>query len=968
MQPYQGAYPQQQQSYSPHTPTAGSSSTAAFPSPQHQTAYVNQGFDQRRSQASLPPDSRYSTNSTAQQSSIYDPSRRTSAHQIQSAPPPMTSSPSGSFSGRTPSSNHHYSQQQQHSASPSSGTIRSRPNLPSSRLSSDQQGESARPNRASTSVHRNSSTSIRPSSTLIPAPNYLQGSTQADHSTSTQSHRPDDCPGCQADLDAVIKASEASAFAEAKLRDQRHREEEEHWRAVQASEEEEKRRAKAEEEELQMVIQASERDEEEAQKKRREQQRQEDEHRLVLMEESRQMALREDESRIRQAHAELLERSRREAEEVARLRRQEEERMYAIEVAALEESKRELEEEWGRRDEEERAMAEYSRQGGKQGEAGYWHHLRQDQAYGLALEMNRNLSISNEGASSSRPSRRPLPPTPGLAALAAGVESPAAEEGETEWDHAGGETSEESDGEDPFADSAEAPPSYDDVRTDRPPEAPTSIPDHIRFAPPPQVVAPGHSNTTTVPSSLLRLEKTPVSADATPRSSLLNLPNVSPSAGEASSSTPFSPAGPVLEYSTKSVHSSSSTAGIAGASDESSHRSTPSQPVDAASTSMLLNRMGSHSSDRLSHDQEHSNSSLTTTTSHGNSSEATSSGTSLRQRTMKGTDYGYSNEPFSPVLKVEEEESIGKKHFPTVVTLRKVQGSLRERRAFFVIRAPSWKMLLRALAWYGNTRVEAGPEEIADSSHSIRLRVEVEFVTPTKVEIGTKKPVDSWKNAHVSMCVSLLDIATLKKEGDPLATEIKRSSRSLDASYLRRGSTRRVITLPSSQPPTLPLPMVRLAQHLHQAHVFSAACPSTSQTALHSPRDLTRAIDRHDLKYMAKLHRLRKEAGQSEGVVANDARRKNGVGGAGKDHDDGEDDGEEVDEDEGGEDEGGEDEEGMLDSGAVEVFDGKEVSDSTMSRMKARVKRKLAKRSGESNAVDQDLESWITPFDVHQHG
>jgi hypothetical protein len=795
-----------------------------------------------------------------------------------------------------------------------------------------------------------------------PASHYLQGSTQSDHSSSSQAHAPDDCPGCQADLEAVLKASEASALEETRLREQRKREEEEHWRAVQASEEEERRRAKAEEEELRLVLAASQRDEEEAQGRRLEQQRQEEEHRLVLLEESRQMALREDENRIRRAHAELLERSRREAEEVARLRRQEEERMYAIESAALEESRREMEEEWRRRDEEERAMAEYSRQGGKVGEAGYWQHLQQDQAYDLALEMNRNMSISNEGASSSRPSRRPLPPTPGLAALAAGVESPAAQEGEIEWDHA--DTSGESDEEDPFGDSAEAPPSYDDVRTDRPPEAPDSIPDHIRFAPPPTTATATHSNTLDVPFTV-RSEKSPVSANATPRAVVRDLPIVSAQIDSLAAPTTSSNSLPAQNWqpSAKSVRNAESADTLGSIVAESStHRALPDLlSVDSSLSS--LSRTESHSttmsSSHLSTDHTPSKhhrsidptSSSTTLSSTLSSAEAssTSSGTSLQQRTMKGTDFGYTNEPFSPNLSLKEGGS-GKKYFPNVVTLKKVQASLKEERGFFTIRAPSWKMLLRALAWYGNTRIEAGPEEVADSSRSLKLRVEVEFVTPTKTELGTGKSADAWKTAHVSMCVSLFDLSKPKNEdgssSSSLAAELKRSSRSLDASYLRTGSTRRVITLPSSQPPVLPLSMVRLAQHLHQAHVFSAACPSTSQTALHSPRDLTRAIDRHDINYMAKMQRLRKEAGQHEGQEASDARLKSSKSRLSEE------------EGEGGEED--DDEDDTLDSGAVEVFDGKEVSASSMSRMKAKMKRKLAKRSGDSNAVDQDLESWIS--------
>ena len=117
---------------------------------------------------------------------------------------------------------------------------------------------------------------------------------------------------------------------------------------------------------------------------------------------------------------------------------------------------------------------------------------------------------------------------------------------------------------------------------------------------------------------------------------------------------------------------------------------------------------------------------------------------------MKGTDFGYSNEPFSPDLIMDED----KMYFPSVIQLKgaEADGSLREPKAYFVIQAPSWKMLLRALAWYGNTRIEAGPEDVADSSKAIKMRLELEFVTPSKVDASlTSKQQESWKNAHVSL-------------------------------------------------------------------------------------------------------------------------------------------------------------------------------------------------------------------------
>lgn len=37
-------------------------------------------------------------------------------------------------------------------------------------------------------------------------------------------------------------------------------------------------------------------------------------------------------------------------------------------------------------------------------------------------------------------------------------------------------------------------------------------------------------------------------------------------------------------------------------------------------------------------------------------------------------------------------------------------------------------------------------------------------------------------------------------------------------------------------------------------------------------------------------------------------------------------------------------------------------------RLKAKVKRRLAKRASDGRVVDEDLAAWITPFDLSQHG
>lgn len=810
-----------------------------------------------------------------------------------------------------------------------------------------------------------------PSGSVLSTLSPPQAPSQAGHLSSSPDHSPDDCPGCLADFQAALRASEASALEESRLREQRIREEEEHWRAMRASEEEEKRQRQSEEEQLRQVMEASRIDEEAAERRRLEKQREEEEHRRLLIEESRQSALREDEERIRAAHAELFERSRREAEELAERRRKEEERLQAMEAAAVEESRLEMEQEWKRRDEAERAMEEFAQRGGNQEEAAYWQQVSDDQAYNLAVEMNRTLSSGNEGASSSRVSRRPLPPTPGLAALAAGVEdaSPTTDTSE-EWDHPDEDSVETSDGEDPFGDQAEALPSYDEVRTDRPPEAPQVIPDHVQFAPPPAPTVSSHINTLELPSR--PVGKTAAAADYTPRAQLRDLPIPAPTVGQAAASGTLLPSAMAQAKQSARLQTVPLPTppvqieqGLASPSTLATVA--PAIVISRASTRSTIASTRSNGSARTGEQSLHNIAEATTSSS----TEASSSRTLLQQRAMKGTDFGYSFEPFSPDLQLEDGET-DKKHFPGTIEIKATRGdgSLRERQAYFTIRAHSWKMLLRALAWYGNTRVEAGAEEVVDASTFLKLRVEVEFVTPTKVEViaGSTSVQEAYKNAHVAVCMSLVGSKSLKTSDAALASLLKQSSRSLDAGYLRRGSTRRVITLPS-QAPILPVTVVRLAQHMHQAHIFSAACPSTSHTALHSPRDLTHAIDRHDYNYLAKLKKKRRDVDGAQGAES-------------KAEEEGQD--------------GNTSDDGMVDPEVVEAFGGEESGASgRMSRVKAKVMRKLAGRSGDGGAANQDLESWISecnsrfirdesmtdssstsfssllrpaPFDLSQHG
>lgn len=351
-----------------------------------------------------------------------------------------------------------------------------------------------------------------------------------------------------------------------------------------------------------------------------------------------------------------------------------------------------------------------------------------------------------------------------------------------------------------------------------------------------------------------------------------------------------------------------------------------------------------------------------------------------------------------PAPQAREPTSKSKAGFPTVVQLSlpaKGAGVLggssggstthaaAERGSYFVIRAHSWRSLLRAMAWHGNSRVEAGPQEVADAASAAavmrakgkrtdggcHLLVEIEFVTPTTTTMSAGFGIGDYARtlggggggthhapAHVALCLSLVRPSLPNSAESAIR---KRESRNLDAIYSGRGSARRVIGLPRESP-ALPMLLVKLAQHLHRAHAFSAQCPSTGSVARHSPRDLHHAIERHDQDYLAKRranadgNQGSSSSGQSPGHGGWSSNSLGGGGGGGSGAGNGQ---------------HGPSSEHDLVEMAVEDDDGSgEGSSGRLGRMKAKLSRKLHIRAGDGRVVDEDLATWITPFEMNEHG
>ena len=213
---------------------------------------------------------------------------------------------------------------------------------------------------------------------------------------------------------------------------------------------------------------------------------------------------------------------------------------------------------------------------------------------------------------------------------------------------------------------------------------------------------------------------------------------------------------------------------------------------------------------------------------------------------------------------------------------------------------------------------------------------------------------------------------------------MKRESRRLDAWYAGKGSTRRLIQL-AREPPALPVALVQVAQLLHASHTFSAACPSSGSTARHSPRDLHHAIERHDQGFVRKQKAILAAgsalASQSSGLASTSSlassNPRKSLQGPGRssgstdlprdadddvaDHPDDDQDDEVLDFN---------DfsllEHGITADGSFDAQD--KVLMGKRERLKAKVKRRLAKRASDGRVVDEDLATWITPFDLSQHG
>lgn len=811
-------------------------------------------------------------------------------------------------------------------------------------------------------------------------------------------HETDDCPGCRAEMDDAIQASLRSAQQEDDKRQRELQEQQELQRiyAANAEENDRQRRLAQEEEEqlLQKAIEDSRRDAEEQALRNRHNEE-------LLLEESRQYALRQREESAR-LEAQMLEAAKLASSEQEEQRRRELDAMHDAEKRALQLSLQEQEEEWARRESAERSLLEFLDQRGsanrhassshssKQPQASsssaaaddrdaeYWRFAGHDEAYQLALQMQRASladSTAQSHASTSR-TRRPLPRT-------SEAQEHADQTGNTLFESAGKRDKGPSSSQPATLYHAieDAPPAYSEAS-----QAGSSDPSTVQQTSTPR--PPEKAQTSRYHTATLANLNRPVLQHHSSSSSSA----YSRSQGSDTRQSPRASFGGASQHFNISPPSTS-----AGESSSAPYpaSASPSIPQRGSSHSTPASKRLSTSASSIAHEQR-------------------------GQRALAGLDFGYCNLPFAYKLdrslplssrststtdlasasaaSVSTSMSTSKALFPTTIGLSKVtkesaSGTGLSRCSFFVLRAHSWKSLLRAIAWYGNSRVEAAPEEVAAASdrrsHCL-LRAEVEFVTPTRVEMGfgvgeyaraAQSTGSMPKNpapAHVALCLSLLPTSASKSSSSVEASAwlkseeyqmIKRESRRLDAWYAGRGSTRRLVQL-ARQPPALPVVMVQIAQLLHASHTFSAACPSSGSTARHSPRDLHHAIERHDEGFVRKQQAMLTagsalaaqsgtgtQAGQNPRLSMQGPSRMSLSG----DLQNGDD---ELDDDD--DDEVDFNDFSLLADGSFDAQD--KVLMGKRQRLKAKVKRRLAKRNSDVRVVDEDLATWITPFDLSQHG
>lgn len=464
-------------------------------------------------------------------------------------------------------------------------------------------------------------------------------------------------------------------------------------------------------------------------------------------------SLQAEAERRARAEAEAREEVRRAMEasraEEERRKREEEEVMRVAMIESAEEHRRQ--------EEERRRRMEMERQEQQR---------REEEARRLAQEqwrpeMGRSMSQSSR---SSRGSARPLPPVPQPQTQQSEVTSL---NGDSVYEDPVGEEAEEGDddssGDDPFADSAEAPPEYSNVYADRPPEAPSRAPtgmwDEVRAR---------H-----------------MAAEA--------------AAALGTNGQQRAPTDPIEEKRRMEALGARRTA----------------SPEAVASTSATP----------INGNAEAGPSTSTSAAVEEKKSPSVSTGSSV----PLGLSWGWSTHPFATSLDQGEQASSSSSSsapsFPSTISLHLPSGP---SCSTFTLRSGSWRLLLRALAWLGNTPITSAHE--ADTSTQPRLLVDVELVTPTPATQAQQERSrqqggggrHAWPSAAPVACVAV----SLRLSTQPPASSIAAAhsaSRELDSEYTKHGSRRNVLpTTSGGAGLRLPCTLLDVAQHLSACRGASA--------------------------------------------------------------------------------------------------------------------------------------------------
>ncbi|WFD31955.1 hypothetical protein MSPP1_002997 [Malassezia sp. CBS 17886] len=305
------------------------------------------------------------------------------------------------------------------------------------------------------------------------------------------------------------------------------------------------------------------------------------------------------------------------------------------------------------------------------------------------------------------------------------------------------------------------------------------------------------------------------------------------------------------------------------------------------------------------------------------------------QPALRGVQFGWTPDPLEPALYVTNRsarvlfarplvheppalppaggagEGELELYFPDTVEL---PGAGEGTSPWFVLRTYSWKVLLKAIAWYGKTTISCTGAES-------KLHMELAFSVPRRVDSynpafarGTPEDGGGTMPSFASVAMARADVAP------PPA-----STRSLEAFSISHNAACTTVSL-QVHPIALPTTLVTLAQTLHSAPHLSSA------PAL---RELRQVIARQDEWLESRRSVLTQRAGRTGSADTLELALLNN-------------------------------QLSLLSQAHIASAPADEEPHGARDHLRQRVRKTFARWNGGATS-SEDLASWITPFDVASH-